>query len=203
MTVHIFAVGNPKVSEPNLGHVWVIAESPLLTRLDPCGSPRDLVDGCKKHGPVDVLDIYDHGTDGIIYLGDVPLFEIGADGELKEPNCASALAPLLADKAVVRLLGCDVGKSTPGQALLQKLAAALNAGQDRGIVVQATIARTNEAHFGREGFKPDLAAYYLYSSEDAKNGVAPSFHAWVEIQGRKIVNDENWNKPTPRPPANT
>lgn len=186
MAIHLFAVGKPPAhDEPDLDYVWsLVRKGGRLVCLDRCSSPLELVERATSAVVeakmfAHTLDIYDHGTDGFIQMGDDPLFQVDASGglDLASIENAQRLGDLLIPGGRIRLLGCNVGVSDEGRALLLGLRAAL---RDKGILVQATIARTNANHFGPGGFLPALEDLYLFSSVEAEEGRAPDFRARVE-----------------------
>jgi len=146
----------------------------------------DIVQSVTADGPLDILDVVSHGHPGKIWLGTPVLFSSTdmVEDRLENYEIAARLAPLLADTAQVRLLGCNTARSSPapkrrpilqpraprgcdddsrsmtaGQLLLVKLAAELGGRR----VVFGTIAAVNADRFTvGYGFAGELSD--LYSS---------------------------------------
>ena len=139
-----------------------------------CDDPRDLVGivaaTAKVHGPIDILDLFDHGAPGRVRMGSALLFASDAEpaSELLGRDIASSLAPFLTETAQVRLLGCDTAVlGEPGskdglasRLLLLKLARALGGHR----VVFGTITGLGRLHFGPRGFGRDREEVMLFSS---------------------------------------
>lgn len=154
-----------------------------------CSTPGALFDTVrsavrKLNAPISVLDLYDHGGDGYLRMGDPiepPLFAaegVGAD-------LAKSLADLLTHDAQVRLLGCDTAVAADGKSLLLMLRDAFK----KSIVVQGTLKAVVPGDFGVGGFKMAREEQYLFSSTEAaelpKGQVAPTYddrtialHSW-------------------------
>jgi hypothetical protein len=137
-----------------------------------CRSPAELPDlvheVARRFGPVDVLDLYDHGRPGSLMMGDAVLFASDSrpDSPLTNWQLARQLAEALAERAHVRLLGCNTAGMHPasppvaaaGRLLLLKLSLEL---QWRRTVF-GTIEMTDEKHFDQRGFNAELTL--LFSS---------------------------------------
>jgi hypothetical protein len=98
-----------------------------------CSAPDGFVEAVRKastaagDGPIDRLDVYYHGWEGQMWMGEKVLF--GSDATLDKMtgwDIAEQLvldrAPLLSETALVRLLGCLTGAGRRGRMLLLKLA---------------------------------------------------------------------------------
>lgn len=92
------------------------------------------------------LDIHGHGAPGGMFVGDELLVRVPYSVTLWEPW--TRLLPYLADRAVVRLLGCCVGAGPQGRELVEQLARQLT--PQRVTVLAATLP-VNCRHFGPEG----------------------------------------------------
>ncbi|MEZ4399029.1 MAG: DUF4347 domain-containing protein [Kofleriaceae bacterium] len=142
---------------------------------------------------IDVLDIFDHGAAGTMWLGDGILFQSNADpaSPLVGAAHAQAIARCLAPCAQVRLLGCDVAAqpigapvaaAEAGRLLLVKLARVLG----RHRVVLGTIRDIGPALWTPDGLHPDAADDTFFSSLAALDGVPPSLAARVEHLGALV-----------------
>ena len=128
----------------------------------PAELPEIVREVARRFGPLDVLDLYDHGRPGSLRMGDAVLFE--SDGRPDTPltnwPIARQLAELLGERAQVRLLGCNTAAfaaespvaGDEGRMLLIKLSLEL---QWRRTVF-GTIEMTDEKHFDRRGFVAEL-----------------------------------------------
>jgi hypothetical protein len=139
-----------------------------------CDDPRDLVGvvaaTAQTYGPIDMLDLFDHGGPGHIRMGSALLFASDADpaSELLGRDIASCLSPFLTDTAHVRLLGCDTAllgdpaakEGLASRLLLVKLARALGGHR----VVFGTLTGLGRLHFGPRGFGRDREEAMLFSS---------------------------------------
>lgn len=151
-----------------------------------CDTPEALPDcladfRCHNDGRcIDVLDIVGHGRRGRIHLGKDVLFCCGnrPDTAIEGAKIASALCDHLAPTAHVRLLGCSTAHerlASPhqeGRWLLVELAKIL--GESR--TVFGTLAAIDAHCFSVGGLKPSVAVERLFSSREAEQGDAPSYH---------------------------
>ena len=141
-------------------------------------SPSDFIEVVKdlaRFGPIDVLDILDHGAGGAMMMGQETLFLFEGGKLTKGEQMARQLACWLSQTAQVRLLGCKTAceaGARSGRGLLLALAQLL--GENR--IVFGTIERVRSTkHFLQErGFVPEQ--HLLYSSLAAIDHVAPSGH---------------------------
>lgn len=164
---HLLVIGrrlSPRDLEMDEAHAKV--RNATVVRAD---NPGELVgvveDYYHKQGCVDILDIYDHGNEGVQTLGDGALFRIdpktgGFDRE--GFDIASAIAPFLSETAQVRLLGCRISKGMKGKTLLSGVADAL-AGRR---IVMGSLLGVDSRIFSSEGFYPSLERCLLVSSSE-------------------------------------
>lgn len=185
MTLHVFAVGDP--DDPVLTAAFDAAvETDELKKIR-AGDPEELlsrlVELVARLGPIDVLDIYDHGNPGEQAFGrpvqgEKPLL-FKSDDSMSAPLTGvdpKRFDPLLGRHAQVRLIGCEVGATsntavprsvrTAGRALLLKLAHAL--GRQREVL--ASVVPVVAAAFDEHGFSDGPARESLYSSHAAWDG---------------------------------
>jgi hypothetical protein len=122
----------------------------------------------EQRGPIDLLDILDHGRSGVMELGEETLFRC-KDKELTVgAGVPGQLLPFLAPQARLRLLGCRTALEQDGRFLLVRLAQALH----WKVVVYGTIERILPGHFEDGVFSQ--AQDLLYSSEAAIDDCAPT-----------------------------
>lgn len=145
-----------------------IVEIPGQLLVRRCSRPEDLYDVVLAavrafHMPVRVLDLYDHGGNGHLTMGDPTstfLFGPTATGH----DLARRLSDLLTFDAQVRLLGCETALGEAGKAMLINLRAAFG----KGIVVQGTLSVVDpQTDFHPRGFRADREDALLYSSSEA------------------------------------
>ena len=141
----------------------------------PSALPGIIEDVVARYGPIDVLDLYDHGGDGHQRMGDRQLFASAGDQTtpLIGEEFAVAIAPHLTATAHVRLLGCDTSSAVvpaPGRFLLVKLARTL--GERR--TVFGTMNVTDPDDFYEGGLKPGREPSLLFSSSAALDIEAPT-----------------------------
>src|SRR6185503_672975 len=141
----------------------------------PSALPGIIDDVVARYGPIDVLDLYDHGGDGHQRMGDQQLFR--SDGTQTGPligeDIALAIAPRLTETAHVRLIGCDTSSAVlpaPGRFLLIKLARALGGRR----TVFGTMNVTDPDDFDQRGLKPGREPSLLFSSSAALDMEAPT-----------------------------
>ncbi|MCE9572000.1 MAG: DUF4347 domain-containing protein [Deltaproteobacteria bacterium] len=125
-------------------------------------------------GPIERLDVYDHGTaGGIAIAGDLLFASDDKPGwvtPLTGLAAARALATSLAPRAEVRLLGCRTALDQTGRMLMIKLRDVFG----RDTQVQGTIDRVVAAHFEEDGsFSVHSEPSLLFSAEAAVDRVAP------------------------------
>lgn len=121
-----------------------------------------------KGGPIDLIDIVDHGRDGKMVLGADTLVESDGTSLLAGATLADTLRPVLAAQARVRLLGCKTALGPTGRRMLTRLNRLLG---DR-VLVHGTIEAVTPAAFEDGEFSqgPDL----LFSSDAAFDSEAPN-----------------------------
>jgi hypothetical protein len=171
------------LSNGDMDHIEAIAIQSHAYQARRCESPRDLisiVEGVYRlHGPIDILDLVDHGGPGRIHMGDALLFASDGDpsSELLGRDIAARLAPFLTETAHVRLLGCKTSVCAPGsphvkrtRLLLLKLARALGGHR----VAFGTLSSVRQLHFSPYGFGRDREELMLFSSLAAMDAAAPS-----------------------------
>lgn len=143
-----------------------------------CRSPRDLVtivdEAVARIGMLDVLDLFDHGTQGVQAMGDDVLFasDYDPDSDLTNLEIARALDRSLKPFAYVRLLGCKTALESgvrSGRMLLIKLARVLG----RHRVVFGTNDTIYHTAFDADGFVTTQELRFLYSSLAAIDAPAP------------------------------
>jgi hypothetical protein len=125
-------------------------------------------------GPIDLLDLVDHGAPGVIDLGDDVLFEWRGGTLTVGAATARRLTPYLAPRGCVRLLGCETARDVAGRELLVTLAKHF----PDGMQLYGTIDRVVREHFKRGIFRPDDE--FLYSADAAVDAVAPSLAVRVD-----------------------
>jgi hypothetical protein len=148
-----------------------------------CDAPSDLpgiVEAvAQRHGPIDLLELHDHGHVGFLRMGNDVLFESDGspDTDLVGAELAASLREHLRDTAHVRLLGCVTTGATidamAGRLLLTKLAAVLGGHR----VVFGTIQSVWTEDFTTTGFDAALEATKLFSSLAALDGGPPHIRA--------------------------
>lgn len=164
--------GDSSLSDQDMDDVSRTFHSTVTHVLARCDTPGDLVHVVQsvaaEHGPIGVLDLYDHGGPGHLWLGDAWVFASDDDpsSELLGRPIASAIATHLEDTAHVRLLGCQTGTDTASRLLLVKLARALGGHR----TAFGTITMVDTIHFSSFGFRPGLEDSFLFSSLAALDG---------------------------------
>jgi hypothetical protein len=151
-----------------------------------------------EYGPISTLDLYDHGAQGYIRMGNGVLFD--ADGTGSE--IAQQIQPLLAAHAQVRLLSCESAVGEAGRALLRSLQGAFGG----SIVVYGTIGTVSLRQFNRTGFiKKNIEEQYLFSSTAAAKDIAPRFNErraelinWANTQRKRYRDHINESHTEPR-----
>lgn len=158
-----------------------------------CSGPDDLLGVVKaavavKGGPLERLDIFDHGKGGLQQLGPQVLFGVH---DSKTPaakmvgfDLIKSLSECLTHDAHIRLLGCETAIEPRGQRLLLDAAGAF--GFQR--VVYGTVDNITANHFDANGFKTIAECPFLFSSHDAKLRQAPTH--------QKKLTECNWKQPT-------
>lgn len=158
-----------------------------------CSSPDELLGVVKaavaaKGGPLERLDIFDHGKGGLQQLGPQVLFGVH-DSKTPATKMAGfdlikSLSECLTHDAHIRLLGCETAIEPRGQRLLLDAAGAF--GFQR--VVYGTVDNITANHFDANGFKTIAECPFLFSSHDAKLRQAPTH--------QKKLTECNWKQPT-------
>lgn len=121
----------------------------------------------QRSGPIDLLDIVDHGHAGQMLLGDDTLFEFTGNMLTVGADLPSRLRPYLVEDASLRLLGCKTALGARGRAMLVKIGNAFGG----RILVYGTIGRVEPGHFEDGEFSQ--ARDLLFSSEAAIDNDAP------------------------------
>jgi len=172
----LLVIGQPAAADPNAIQELVankVANGRMIVAR--CGRPDELpaiVEGVSRaEGPIDTLELFDHGGPGVLKMGSATLFRSDArpDTRLEGFEIARRIAPFLTSNAQIRLVGCHTAGlaaderealvlGQEGRYLLLKLALELGAHR----IVSGTIQATDDDNFDRSGFIGDTA--YLYSS---------------------------------------
>lgn len=166
-------IGRHAVSDPMTETIaGIVTQAPMVR----CDSPQGLValaaQAVKDQGGLlDRLDLFDHGREGRLRMGDPVLFDYPAGGgAVTGTDVAQQLKPYLSDTAQVRLLGCNTGGGEQGRQLLLQLGEIFGAQR----VVYGGLAYLYEIGFDANGFLDVLTCPYLYSSKEARSGPAPA-----------------------------
>jgi Domain of unknown function (DUF4347) len=205
VTVHLMVIGRrpPEHAMPDDGLIEAVTEivtkQPELPEttffVRRCRFPRDLVQIVRRvaleHGRIDSLDLYDHGSPGKQRMGQDILF----NSEEKNLDIATALRPLLAEHARLRLLGCDTAWGMNGRKMLLDVRNALD--PDHRVIVYGTIALVAASEFGITGFvRKHLEEQYLVSSTEVQNQRARTYderaderRAWAAEQSALLRDD--------------
>jgi hypothetical protein len=159
-----------------------VADSVVDTRVVRCRTAEELVTEVARAraalGPLDQLDIVDHGEPGLARLGSDVLFEVETDeGGLKGLSTARAIAVHLSSTARVRLIHCNTAEGATGRSLLLQLARVF--GENREVF--GGIGSINEDDFDSAGFDPRSECPSLFSSEEAMSGPAVAGSARVQV----------------------
>jgi hypothetical protein len=136
-----------------------------------CKSPEQLIGRVREvaaaNGPIDVLDIHDHGKRGHLRLGTGLLFHHEGAGL----HLARALRPYLTPDARIRLLGCETAVGDEGRRLLSMLRDELGG----AIVIYGTLATIVPDSFEEGVFLKSSEDVYLFSSTEAMRREAPTW----------------------------
>jgi hypothetical protein len=142
------------------------------TSVEYCQGVQDLVKTVRllyqSGGPIDLLDILDHGHAGQMEIGDDTLFESDGKQLIVGADVPDQLAPSLNDRARLRLLGCNTALDLPGRMMLVRIAKAFR----WKVTVFGTIERVLPGHFEDGEFSQ--ARNLLFSSDAAVDSLAPS-----------------------------
>jgi len=169
----LLVVGRHPTPDPMTEAVAAIVTAAPAVR---CDSPQALVALVAQAvqdqgGLLDRLDLFDHGREGRLRMGDPVLFEYPVGGgAVTGSGLAQQLKPYLAEGAEVRLLGCKTGAAEEGRQLLLQLAEIFGAQR----VVYGGLGYIYTLGFDTHGFLDVLICPYLYSSTEAKKGPAPA-----------------------------
>lgn len=144
-----------------------ITDRPPHFMLRRCPSPAalyEVVRGAVQelNAPVRLLDLYDHGGNGHLVMGD-PLDELLFNPFTVGHALAGRLAGLLTFDAHVRLIGCETALGQMGKDMLLNLQRAFG----KGIVVSGTLAPITPDDFGARGFHVEREEALLFSSTEA------------------------------------
>jgi Domain of unknown function (DUF4347) len=118
--------------------------------------------------PIDTLDVFDHGANGVIAIGDDILVDFSDPERMPDVTLFEQIAGYLDPRAHIRLLGCNTAVGPAGRNLLLALSAALGAER----LVFGTIERVLPEQFSEAGFL--LSNELLYSSRAALDYPAPT-----------------------------
>jgi len=204
MTVKLLVIGERTPRDAIIEQVARKVSGSTTTHIRRCRSPELLVDIVRSvrhsHGPIDSLDLYDHGTRGAIVMGAAALF--GSDSDPTTPLTGAAiaaeLAPLLSELAHLRLLGCDTAilefnDPEGGRMMLLKLARLL--GPRRSVF--GTIVGIGAGCFDRDGFNDERVVELLCSAYTAIDFTLPTYN-----QRQLALNDYWLAAPShPQPPS--
>jgi hypothetical protein len=185
---HVMIVGqrgrNPGIKILGEGDFAVVlewlrdAEESAGFAFTTCSAPGDFVYKVREasdaagDGLIDRLDVYYHGSEGEMWMGEEVMF--GSDATLDTmvgSKIAEDLDGLLSDTAHVRLLGCLAGAGQRGRMLLLKLAHHL--GKSR--VAFGPILDIIPEHFSLDTGR-FTTPEYLFSSLGALDHDPPSKH---------------------------
>lgn len=145
-----------------------LADDPPRFLLRRCARPGDLYEVVRSavrdlNAPVRVLDLFDHGGNGHMTLGD-PMSEFLFDPDSTGHEVARSLSDLLTSDAHVRLLGCETALGEAGKRMLFNLQRAFG----KGIVVLGTLAAVHpDRDFDGRGFRVEREEALLFSSTEA------------------------------------
>ncbi|MFT3837393.1 MAG: DUF4347 domain-containing protein [Myxococcaceae bacterium] len=171
MSRTLMVIGRHAVPDPMTEAVAAIVTAAPMVR---CASPQELVTEVAKAalgGPLDRLDLFDHGREGRLRMGDPVLFDYPTGGgAVTGSDIAQLLKTYLTGDAQVRLLGCNTGAGEPGRQLLLQLGEIFGAQR----VVYGGLEYLYTIGFDAHGFLDVLTCPYLYSSKEAVNGPAPA-----------------------------
>lgn len=153
------------------------SSSLVVRRCETPGQLPSIVEAVAQQlGPIDVLDLYDHGSPGRQLLGNQDW--VGSDEDRNQDlfgrSTVLGLRDHLRDTAHIRLLGCGtaggVSSSRAGRLLLVKMARLLGGRR----IVFGTIRAIRASDFGPTGFRRVLETDYLFSSLAAIDGAPPT-----------------------------
>lgn len=116
--------------------------------------------------PISVLDLYDHGGNGRLHMGEpreALLFSADGASAIAGQALAGKLADLLTHDAHVHLLGCETALEEPGKRMLLTLQRAFG----KSIVVHGTLQAVGPSDFGVGGFQMLREGHVLFSSTEA------------------------------------
>jgi Domain of unknown function (DUF4347) len=175
---HLIVIGKREGQSPDEDRDMEIVYGWARRRAKRCSTKKqlvELVELASRKRPIDLLDIYYHGSEGTMYIGGrgAQLTRLFWSDEslhrMEGWKCAERLAHHLSKTAQVRLLGCMTAADLAGRMLLFKLAREL--GEHRTVL--GTISDVIPAHFNP---KSGLFEYepLLFSSHACLDGIAPS-----------------------------
>ena len=150
---------------------------------------------------IDLLDIFDHGSEGVQKLAGEKLFSASEPPDPEAPlktgtEIAHGLRRFLTIDARVRLLGCNTALGDSGKALLLSLQREL--GEAR--VVFGTNGYANagplpppdididDSEFGARGFRDVREDSWLFSSTEARMGLDPTYDA-RKLENKKWIEE--------------
>src|SRR4051812_25346463 len=107
MSIHLLIVGRHSPLDPEIEPAAEVTRESGAFHTARCSSPLELLPTVRDHaarfGVIDTLDLFDHGGNGHLFMGNRVLFNDDGTGRL----IARWLRPLLTPDARVRLLGCE------------------------------------------------------------------------------------------------
>jgi hypothetical protein len=197
--LHLIVIGSrPDDVDPIDQFMDVVASSIretasfVMARATRAASLLDIVAFAAKHTPIEVLDVFDHGTHGYQWLGDGPVFGFTAKDGLIGGDTAAGLAPYLADTAHVRLLGCGIADDDPrtttideGRVMLYRLGELLGGRRTMFGTVRAVVPAAFDA--AGSGFLREMETDFLFSSRAALDRSPPD---WEERKDN--IKAMNW-----------
>ncbi|RKH59223.1 DUF4347 domain-containing protein [Corallococcus aberystwythensis] len=124
--------------------------------------------------PIDLLDLVGHGSSEDFELGDGP-FLLSHVEPPEVIDVMKRVKPHLADKARVRLLGCETAVGESGLRMLKNLSRAL----EREVL--GTTVELLSTDFGPYGLSEEFASAYLYSSHQDQPTEALSRDAFAKF----------------------
>ncbi|MCU0684965.1 MAG: DUF4347 domain-containing protein [Polyangiaceae bacterium] len=213
--LHVLIIGRPTHLRDNdqlLEDLYERVRQSAVVTIVRCQNPRLLVNAVREvvrsqptpeHKLIATLDLFDHGREGQMRMGDemLSLSHFAVDSKAEAGGgAAEDLRDYLTSDARVRLLGCRTACGPNGRQLLIDLHAWLNEGSGTNRLAYGALYNVRpESVFDNQGSFHADEAVYLFSSCEAKKGMAPSIEARIAVIMQRGPG-EPLPSPCPPPP---